>query len=59
MAYMALMVFVCALFLLVTSFCTSHDDLMVVGICWIPTGTEADSPVFLEVFEVVEVGEMF
>ena len=40
MAYVALMVFVCALFLLVTAFRTSHNDLMVVGISWVdPTGT--------------------
>lgn len=39
-AYVALMVFVCALFLLVTAFRTSHNDLMVVGISWVdPTGT--------------------
>lgn len=66
MAYIALMVFVRALFLLVTAFRTSHDDLVVVSICWVSTGTwqanflcvcGAKSPVFV-VFQVVEFGEM-
>lgn len=61
MAYVALMVFVCALFLLVTAFRTSHNDLMVVGISWVdPTGTlqaVGNSPVCWSFFQVVEFGE--